>query len=264
MKLPEYKDLLLEQKQEGIWLLTINRPKAMNALNDAVIQQLLAAFDWLQQQEKSRVILITGVGNNAFIAGADISAMQDMDALEARKFSQSGMHLMHRIENCSVPVIALVNGYALGGGCELAMSCDFALASENAVFGQPEVTLGVPPGFGGSQRLIRRVGRGTATQLLLTGEQIKAEEAYRIGLCNQVVAQSELLDAGLQQAQKISRNAPRAVSFTKELANKGADLDIKHGCQMETELFSLCFATADQKEGMRAFSERRPANFTGC
>jgi len=264
MNQPTYKDLLLTQPESGICLLTVNRPNALNSLNAELIDQLLQAFVWLQKQIEVRVILITGAGIKAFIAGADISAMQEMSALEARQFSQQGMHLMHTIENCTVPVIALVNGYALGGGCELAMSCDFALASENAVFGQPEVTLGVPPGFGGSQRLIRRVGRGIATQLLLSGEQVGAQEAYRIGLCNQFYPQDELLSAGLEQARKISRNAPRAVSFAKELANKGADMDIKHGCQMETELFSLCFATSDQKEGMRAFSERRAANFTGC
>ena len=264
MSTPVFEHLSLELPQAQTALLRVDRPKAMNALNADVIAELITAMDWLEAQEGLRVVLLSGSGKKAFVAGADITAMQPMNAQQARHFSQAGMTLMHRIEDSRLPVIALVNGYCLGGGCELAMSCDFILASETAVFGQPEVSLGIPPGFGGSQRLIRRVGRGMASQLLLSGEHIKAEEALRIGLCNRVLPPDELLEAGLALAQTIGRNAPQAVSFTKALANQGGDMDIRHGCRMETELFSLCFATEDQKEGMSAFSERRPAVYRGC
>jgi len=255
--------LILSETEPGIWTIVVNRPKALNSLNRQTIEQLIKAFNWIERQKNARVILLTGEGEKAFIAGADILEMKDMTSMEAREFSQLGMSLTHLIENNSLPVIALVNGYCLGGGCEIAMSCDFILASENAVFGQPEVTIGIPPGFGGSQRLARKVGAGIANQLLLTGEKIDANEAYRIGLCNKVYSLEELLKTGLNQARKISLNAPKAVHFTKQLAKKSSDLDIQNGCDMETELFSLCFSTQDQKEGMTAFSERRKAKYTG-
>lgn len=258
-----FTQLFIIQQEAGIWLITLNRPKALNALNRQVLEQLASAVNWIESQPEARVILITGSGDKAFAAGADIAEMKDMTALEARTFSQSGMNTMNTIETCRLPVIALVNGYCLGGGCELAMACDFILASDNAVFGQPEVSLGVPPGFGGTQRLTRRIGRGMASQLLLTGDKIKADEALRLGLCNQVFPRSTLLEEGLNIARRIKGNAPQALTFCKGLVNRSSELDIENGCRVETELFSLSFATEDQKEGMGAFIERRQAEFSG-
>jgi enoyl-CoA hydratase len=260
--IPEFSELTLEQPQAEIWLLTINRPNALNALNIEVLQSLSQALNWLQQKAKIKVLLITGAGDKAFVAGADIQAMVSMTAMQARNFSSLGSDLMQRIEDFPVPVIALVNGYCLGGGCELAMSCDYILASHNAVFGQPEVSLGIPPGFGATQRLSRRVGKANAMQLILVAEPINAQEALRINLCNQLVNQEELINLGLEHAAKISKNSAQAVSFAKELINKGSHMDSQHGCHMETQLFALSFATQDQTEGMSAFIERRPAQFT--
>ncbi|WP_369922373.1 enoyl-CoA hydratase/isomerase family protein [Marinomonas polaris] len=259
---PTFDCLLLTQPQDDVWLITIDRPKALNALNKALLTSLSQAFQWLDALPTTKVILLTGNGDKAFVAGADVVAMQAMTALEARDFSHLGMALMHQIEACSAPVIALVNGYCLGGGCELALSCDYILASENAVFSQPEVSLGITPGFGGTQRLARYIGKGNAMQWILTGDRISAQDALKLTLCHQVLSPSELLKGGLAQAEKIAKNAPQAVRFAKQLIHQGLNLSLHDGCQLETERFALSFTTQDQTEGMAAFAERRPARFS--
>jgi len=263
MNCASFTQLYMTEQAAGVWLISLNRPKALNALNQLLLEQLHQALDRLELTAGVRAVLITGSGDKAFAAGADITGMMDMNSIQAREFSQFGMELMQRIERFPLPVIALVNGYCLGGGCELAMSCDFMIASEKAVFGQPEVSLGVPPGFGGTQRLVRRVGRPMAAQLLMTGEKIDAAEALRIGLCNQVVPAENLLQRGLELAAKMQRNAPQAIRFCKDLINSAPDMDIDNGCRKETDLFALSFATEDQKEGMAAFYEQREPLFTG-
>ncbi len=256
-----YENLLLDQPEPGVWLLTIDRPKALNALNPATVKEIAAALDRIEADRAARVLLLTGAGEKAFVAGADIVAMQGMTAIEGKDFSAFTLRTFRRLEQFPVPVIALVNGYALGGGCELAMSCDFILAGDRAVFGQPEVNLGVSPGFGGSQRLPRLVGRPMALELLFTGRQVKAEEAVRIGLANHVVPAAELLDRGMEMARQIAAKGPLAVRLTKELVQRGLDMDLDNACTFESEVFGLLFATADKAEGMAAFSERRPARF---
>lgn len=258
-----YQNILLESPEDGMYVLTINRPKVLNALNSATIAEIDAAIREIRSDVQARVLLITGAGDKAFVAGADITEMQGMSALEAKDFGQRGLNVFRSLENLPVPVIAVVNGYALGGGCELAMSCDWILASENAAFGQPEVNLGIPPGFGGTQRLLRLVGRGTAMEMLMTGRQVKADEALRIGLATKVYPQEELMAKALEVARLIKTKGPIAVRLAKEVVQRGQDLDLENACVLESEVFGLAFSTEDQGEGMRAFLERRPAAFRG-
>jgi enoyl-CoA hydratase len=258
----KFDNLVLDQPDPGLYLLTINRPKAMNALNSATLEELAQAIGRIAADDAARVLLITGAGEKAFVAGADISEMRDYTPDEARTFSARGMGVMHAVESLPVPVIALVNGYALGGGCELALACDWIVAADSAVFGQPEVNLGIPPGFGGTQRLTRRVGRARAVELLTTARRVKAEEALRIGLANHVYPAAELRARGFDAARTIAGKAPAAVRIAKDAARRGEDLDLANACALETALFALAFATADQKEGMLAFLEKRPARFT--
>jgi enoyl-CoA hydratase len=260
----EYQHLLLEQAEAGIYRLTINRPQALNALNSATLAELGDAIARVAADAGARAMLITGAGERAFVAGADIGEMTGFTPREARAFSESGMRVMHALEALPMPVIALVNGYALGGGCELAMACDWIIASENAVFGQPEVGLGIPPGFGGTQRLARLVGRALALELLTTARQVRADEAVRIGLANHVYPAAELGARGLEMARLIASRAPLAVRFAKEAAQRGQQLDLAAGCALESGLFALACATEDQKEGMRAFLEKRAAKFKGA
>ncbi|MDH5535857.1 MAG: enoyl-CoA hydratase-related protein [Betaproteobacteria bacterium] len=257
-----YENLLLEQLEPGIQLLTINRPQALNALNSATLDELAQAIGRVAADQAARVLLVTGAGGKAFVAGADIGEMKDYTPDQARRFSERGMGVMHALESLPIPVIALVNGYALGGGCELALACDWIVAGDNAVFGQPEVNLGIPPGFGGTQRLRRRVGRARAVELLTTARQVKAEEALRIGLANHVHPATELKARGIEAARTIAGKGPAAVRLAKEAARRGEDLDLANACALETALFALAFAAADQKEGMSAFLEKRPARFT--
>ena len=256
-----YQNITLEQPEAGIFLLTLSRPQALNALNSATLDELTQVIAQVAADPSARVLLVTGAGEKAFVAGADISEMQNFTPHEARAFSAKGMGVMHALETLPVPVIALVNGYALGGGCELALACDWILASENAVFGQPEVNLGIPPGFGGTQRLTRLVGRAMALELLTTGRQIKADEALRIGLANHVYPARELMAKGLEVACLIAAKGPVAVRFAKEAAQRGGNLGLTDACALETSLFALACATADQKEGMRAFLEKRASKF---
>jgi len=258
-----YQNLLLEQAEPGLYLLTLNRPQALNALNAATLDELALAVSQVAADAAARVLLVTGAGDKAFVAGADIGEMQQLTADQARAFSAKGMQVMHALEALPVPVIALVHGYALGGGCELAMACDWIIASERAVFGQPEVNLGIPPGFGGTQRLARLVGRARALELVTTARQVKAEEALAIGLVTQVVPVAELRERGMAVARSISAKAPVAVRLAKQAVQRGQDLDLANACAYETAAFALAFATVDQQEGMRAFLEKRAAKFSG-
>jgi enoyl-CoA hydratase len=259
-----YQNMTLEPAESGqVFVLTINRPKALNALNAETLDELLHALARVAADPAARVLLVTGGGDKAFIAGADIAAMQNMSALEAQVFSEKGQRVMQAIEALAVPVIALVNGYALGGGCELAMSCDWIIASERAVFGQPEVNLGIPPGFGGTQRLARIVGRARALELVTTGRSVKAEEALRIGLVNDVVAAAQLMEKGLEMARMVAAKAPVAVRVAKQAVQRGLDMDLANGCVLETTLFAFAFGTEDRKEGMSAFLAKRAAKFEG-
>ena len=258
-----FQNLLLEQPEPGLYLLTLNRPQALNALNAATLDELTRAIAQVSGDAAARVLLVTGAGEKAFVAGADITEMQGLSAEQALDFSAAGMRVMHALEALPVPAIALVNGYALGGGCELAMACDWIIAAERAVFGQPEVNLGIPPGFGGTQRLSRLVGRARALELVTTARQVKADEALAIGLVTRVVAATELREAGLVVARSIAAKGPVAVRLAKQAVQRGQDLDLANACNYETSLFALVFATADQKEGMRAFVEKRAPRFRG-
>ncbi|MCK4508309.1 MAG: enoyl-CoA hydratase/isomerase family protein [Desulfuromonadales bacterium] len=258
----EFENLKVETTNR-IAVVTINRPEALNALNEQTLSELQTVFTDVNNNDGVRVVIVTGSGKKAFVAGADIVAMQQLSALDARRFSKLGHELMRSIETCSKPVIAAVNGFSLGGGCELALSCDVRIASENARFSQPEVSLGVIPGFGGTQRLARLIGKGRALELLLTGDMIDADEAYRIGMVNKVVPQEELLETAKSMATKIIGKGPFAVKLVKEAVCTGLEMDLDRANQYETELFGLCFASLDQKEGMLSFLEKRPANFVG-
>lgn len=251
---------LLYEKKDKIAIVRINRPKALNALNTSLIGELDLLIDQVIADEEVYVLIITGQGK-AFVAGADIGEMKDMDPMEAKSFARKGLDLFRKIESMSKPVIAAVNGFALGGGCELAMCCDIRIASERASFGQPETGLGITPGFGGTQRLARIVGEGRAKELIFTCDMIKADEALRIGLVNKVTAEDELMDQAIDMATKIARNAQVAVRNAKEAINRGMQTDIDTAMLIEEGLFSLCFATEDQKEGMEAFLEKRKPEY---
>lgn len=258
----EYQSLLVD-KNDGIATVTVNRPSSLNALNKVVLSELQQVFEELENDLEVLAVIITGSGNKSFVAGADITELQKLSALEARDSSILGQSVFSRIENLSKPVIAAVNGYALGGGCELAMSCDIRIASETAKFGLPELRLGVIPGYAGTQRLPRLIGKGHAKTLILTGDQIDAQEAYRIGLVSKVVASDVLIESAKELAVKIASNGRVAVKFAKSAINKGMDMDFESGQAYESEIFGLCFATEDQREGMTAFVEKRKANFVG-
>jgi len=256
------ENVILE-KDGPIAIVTINRPKALNALNAATLAELEQVFAALAADGEISVVILTGAGEKAFVAGADIAFMQNLTALAAREFALLGQAVFNKIENLPQPVIAAVNGFALGGGCELAMACDLRLASDTARFGQPEVGLGVPPGFAGTQRLPRLVGKGRAKELLYSGEMIDAAEAYRIGLVNRVCPAADLLETGKALARKIASKGPVAVRLTKSAVNQGLEMDAERAMAYEAEVFGLAFATADQKEGMAAFLEKRKAEFRG-
>lgn len=254
-----YKTLLFE-KQDNIGIISINREKAMNALNTEVLEELDTLVDDISKDEDLYVIVLTGKGK-AFVAGADISEMKDKNSIQAKEFANKGMNLFRKIEKMDKPVIAAVNGFALGGGCELAMCCDIRIASDRAKFGQPEVGLGITPGFGGTQRLPRLIGEGRAKELIFTANIIKADEAYRIGLVNKVVEGEELMDRAIQMAKDIASKAQIAVRNSKEAINRGLQVDIDTAMTIEENLFSLCFSSEDQKEGMKAFLEKRKPEY---
>ena len=241
--------------QGAVAVLTIDRPKALNALNPEVLADLKAAFEGIDQNAV-RCVVLTGAGDKSFVAGADIGSMSTMTKAEGEAFGKLGNDIFLMIEGFPLPVIAAVNGFALGGGCELAMSCDIRICSDNAMFGQPEVGLGITPGFGGTQRLARLVGMGMAKQLLYTARNIDAAEALRIGLVNAVIPQAELLDAALKMAGQIAKNAPIAVRACKKAVNEGMQVSIDKAVDIEEKIFGDCFETHDQVEGMACFLSR--------
>ena len=253
----EYTKLLIE-KQENICIVKINNPQALNALNTTVLSELDCAFSELASDASISAVILTGEGK-AFVAGADIAQMSTMNAAEGKAFGEKGAAVFRKIELLDKPVIAAINGFALGGGCELAMCCDIRIASAKAKMGQPEVGLGITPGFSGTQRLPRIVGMGVAKELIYTADVINAEEAYRIGLVNKVVEPEALMDSALAMAKKIAKKAPIAVKYSKEAINRGMQTDLDSAIAIEANLFGLCFSTEDQKEGMAAFLEKREA-----
>lgn len=255
----EYANLKTELAG-GVCTVTINRPQALNALNSAVINDLDEAISEIEKNPEVRAVILTGEGRS-FVAGADIAEMSGMDALEGKAFGEHGARVFRRLEKLPVPVIAAVNGFALGGGCELAMACDIRIASEKAKFGQPETGLGIIPGFSGTQRLPRLVGDGKAKELIYTACIINAAEAYNIGLVNKVTAPEALMEEAKAMASTIASKAPLAVSLAKEAIEKGMQTDIDTAIGVENDLFGLCFATADQKEGMQAFLQKRAPGF---
>ena len=249
-------NVLLEKKGH-IAIATINRPKALNALNSDVLTDLGELVDIVNADSEIRALVLTGSGEKAFVAGADIGEMSTLTPEEGEAFGKHGNDVFRRIETLPIPTIAAINGFALGGGCEISMSCDIRICSENAVFGQPEVGLGITPGFGGTQRLARIVGMGRAKEIIYTASNIKADEAYRIGLVNKVVPQEELMAAAQKMASKIASNAPVAVRLSKKAINEGLQVDMDKAIVIEEHAFGDCFATEDQKEGMSAFLEKR-------
>jgi enoyl-CoA hydratase len=254
---------VLYEKKAGIAYVTVNRPKVLNSLNTPTWADLRTAFQDARDDASVHGAILTGAGNKAFIAGADISELAHVTAFEAEQSSRFGQQVLDLIEDLGKPVIAAVNGFALGGGCETAMACTIRLAVENAKFGQPEVTLGLVPGGGGTQRLPRLVGKGRALQLILSGEMISAQEAYRIGLVNEIVPAADLITRAEQILKKIAANAPIAVKFALEAANKGMETNQSEGLLLEASYFGLCAATEDKKEGTSAFLEKRAPQFRG-
>jgi enoyl-CoA hydratase len=256
-----YQTLLIETI-EGIATITVNRPQAMNAMTLATLQELAAAVREMIVSSEVRVVIITGAGTKAFIAGGDIAMLRELDPCGARDLALLAQGVCNAIEQSPKPFIAAINGYALGGGCELAMSCDIRIASDSARFGQPEINIGTLPGFGGSQRLPRLIGKGRALEMILTGEMIDAQEAWRIGLVNKVLPAEELQSATRAIALKLASKSMVALKFCKEAVQNGMEMDLPHACQYEADLFALSFSTADQQEGMSAFLEKRKPVFT--
>ena len=255
--------LILEKLEKGICTLTINRPDQYNALNQDVLLELNSKLDAIDKKGNCRAIILTGAGDKAFIAGADIDAMQKMNEKQAQEFSKIGQDLTVKIEQYKIPIIAAINGFALGGGCEFAMACHIRYASENAIFGQPEVRLGLIAGWGGTQRLPRLVGKGKAMEILLSGQNINAEEAYSIGLINKVVPINELIPSVYKLASLIINNAPLSVKATVNAINKGECITFEEGLLEERKNFSKLFKTKDTKEGLSAFVEKRSPEFVG-
>jgi enoyl-CoA hydratase len=256
-------DNILFEKKGAIAYVTVNRPKVLNALNMATMEELRQAFHTIKQDHEVRVVILTGAGEKSFVAGADIGELSKHDAVSGKEYTHKGQNVLNLIENLGKPVIACINGFALGGGCELAMACTMRLASDNAKLGQPEVKLGIIPGYGGTQRLPRLVGKGVAMQLLLSADMISAQEAQRIGLVNEVMPQGELIARAESIAAKIIANAPLAVQYAMEAVHKGMEMTLQEGLYLEATLFGVCCATEDKKEGTTAFLEKRAAAFKG-
>ena len=249
------------EQQGHVGILTIDRQEALNALNSQVLSDLDAAIDEVAANDDIYVVILTGAGRS-FVAGADIGEMRDLTSISGKKFGVHGGSVFLKLENMAKPVIAAVNGYALGGGCELAMSCDIRVAADSAVFAQPECGLGIIPGFGGTQRLARLVGKGRAKELIFTCDRIDAQEAYRIGLVNKVVPQAELMDACMTMAEKLLSKSSYAISMAKACIETGMDTDLSSGLDLEATSIALTFSTHDKREGMTAFLEKRPAELT--
>jgi enoyl-CoA hydratase len=260
--MPDYQNLTLDV-QDRIATLSVNRPDKLNALNEQTIRELGAAMEEIAGRDDVGGVILTGVGEKAFVAGADIAELAKMGPVDGIEVSRLGQRVFRSIELSRKPVIAAVNGFALGGGCELALACHLRIASENAQFGLPEVKLGIIPGYGGTLRLPRIVGRGRALELMLTAQFVKAEEAYRIGLANRVVPQAELMDTARKTMQTILANGPVALGLAIECTTRGTEMSVDDGLALESNLFGLLAATDDMREGMTAFLEKRKAEFTG-
>ena len=258
----KFKSLIFNE-EAGVGIITINRPQQLNALNLEVFSELNKVIKHIDEDKNIKVAIITGSGDKAFAAGSDVKEMKDMSSLEIREHGFLAGKAINRIENSDKPVIAAVNGFALGGGCELSMACDLRIASDQAKFGQPEINLGVIPGSGGTQRLPRLIGICRAKELLFTGKMIDADEACRIGLVNKVVPHKDLMEETLKIARKIAKKSPIALKMVKTSVNKGMHMGLPTALDFEIELFSLCFSTEDRKEGFEAFIEKRQANFKG-
>ncbi|MGD8778110.1 MAG: enoyl-CoA hydratase-related protein [Ignavibacteria bacterium] len=252
----EYQNLLYEIK-ESIGIVTVNRPEKLNALNNRTIQEINELFTEIKDDENVKVVILTGAGEKAFVAGADIAELNKLDILTGKEFAENGQAVFNLIENLEKPVIAAVNGFALGGGCELALACHIRLASEKAMFGQPEVNLAIIPGYGGTQRLARLINKGRAIEYILTGEMIPADEAYRIGLANKVYPADELMPKAFEMAQKIITKGPIAVQMALKAALASAELPLSDGQKLEASLFGACCGSEDFKEGTSAFLEKR-------
>lgn len=257
-----YENILYE-KRDGIAFITFNRPKVLNALNRKTIEELHHALLDSKGDDAVRVLILTGSGEKAFVAGADINELAQQTPVNGKEFSLYGQSVFHLLETLGKPSVCAINGFALGGGCELALSCSIRIASKNAKLGQPEVKLGILPGYGGSQRLARLCGKGVAHELCLTGEMITAEEAQRIGLVNRIHEPAELLPAAEAMARKIIEKAPLAVKYCMEAIERGVEMPLEEGLFLEATLFGLCCATEDMREGTKAFLEKRPAQFQG-
>jgi enoyl-CoA hydratase len=258
----DYQNIKFETKG-AIAYVTINRPDKLNALNMAVMEELREAFTGLKADAAVRVVILTGTGEKAFVAGADIGELSKHNTVSAKEYTHKGQSVLDLIENLGKPVIACINGFALGGGCELAMACTLRIASENAKLGQPEVKLGIMAGYGGTQRLPRLIGKGRAMQLLLTADMISAAEAHRIGLVNEVVPLADLIKRAEEIAAKIIANAPLACQYTMEAVNHGMNMTLEEGLYLEATLFGVCCSTEDKNEGTKAFLEKRAASFSG-
>ena len=258
----EYKNIIVSV-ENGIGILTINRPKVLNALNMETLKEIQLGAQEIRDNAGIRVVIITGAGEKAFVAGADIQEMAGMNSIEALEFSRLGHFTIKMIQDLDRPAIAAVNGFALGGGTEIALACDFIYASENARLGLPEVTLGVFPGFGGTQRLPRLIGKGKAKEMIYTGKMITAQEAFQMGIVNRVVAPASLMEETKKVAAQIAGNGPVGVKLAKMLVDSGFNMDLPEACSLESYAFGLAFSTHDQKEGMKAFLEKRKPDYQG-
>jgi len=258
----EYNNIVVQVK-EGIATITFNRPEVLNALNSDLLKEFSHALDEITADEDVRGLILTGAGEKSFIAGADIREFPTFNALKAKSFSEMGHSLMNKLQELPIPVIAAVNGFALGGGCEIAMACDFIYASENAMFGLPEITLGIIPGFGGTQRLSRLIGMSMAKEMIFTGKMISADVAKGIGMVNKVCPLEKLMDEVITTTKTIASKGKVSVRAAKQAINNGVNIDLSTGCRIEIDAFALCFTSLDAKEGALAFLEKRKADFKG-
>lgn len=248
---------------DGIATITFNRPKALNALNAALLKEFSQALDVIAADEEIRVLVLTGSGSKAFVAGADITELATLNSLQAKTFCRIGHEAIGKLQALAIPVVAAVNGFALGGGSEIALACDFIYASEAAQFGLPEITLGIIPGFGGTQRLPRLIGKNMAKEMIFTGKMVSASEAKEIGMVNKVLAPEKLMEEVMKTAKAMAAKGKVSLRAAKEVVNRGMDVDLATGCSIEIDAFALCMASQDAKEGTSAFVEKRKASFTG-
>lgn len=254
---------LTYEETEGIATITLTRPKSLNALNAEVLDELLSLLENIGNDEAIRVLIFTGAGEKAFVAGADISELTEFTPLQAKHFSEKGHSVMNRLQGLAIPVIAAVNGFALGGGLELALACDFIYASENAKFGVPEITLGIIPGFGGTQRLPRIVGKNIAKEMVFTGKTLSAEEGGKLGFVNKIIPAESLMEETRKTAKTMAAKGKVSLNAAKQAINRGMDVDLATGCGIEIDAFSLCLASVDAREGTSAFLEKRKPDFKG-